>query len=79
MCLSFRACPSRSETDPSCRPTGEHLLAFDLTTLRICPHVPGHASVLGWFEEKHPRPNVQGYRAVEVDLCPRTILRRAVE
>jgi len=50
-----------------------------MTTLGICPHVPGHAIVLGWFEEKHPLPNVIGHRAVEVDICPRTILRRAVK
>jgi hypothetical protein len=60
-------------------PTGEYLYAFDLSTLRKCPHELGYASVLGWFEEKVPLPNLIGHRAVEVDLCPRTILRRAVE
>jgi len=60
-------------------PTGEYLYALDLSTIRICPYAPGHANVLGWFEEKQPQPNLEGRRALEVDLCPRTILRRTVE
>ncbi|KJA26973.1 hypothetical protein HYPSUDRAFT_132498 [Hypholoma sublateritium FD-334 SS-4] len=59
--------------------TGEYLYAIDLSTLRICPYAPGHASVMGWFEEKTPAAKVVGHKAIEVDLCPRTILRRVVE
>lgn len=59
--------------------TGEYLYAVDLSSLKICPYAPGHASVMGWFEEKNPIPNLTNHRAVEVDLCPRTILRRVVE
>jgi hypothetical protein len=60
-------------------PTGEYLYAVDLLSLRISPYAPGHASVLGWFEEKRPHPGVKGHLALEVDICPRTILRRIVE
>ena len=60
-------------------PTGEYLYAVDLSSLRISPYAPGHASVLGWFEEKRPNPGLQGRLALEVDICPRTILRRIVE
>ncbi|KAF8954897.1 hypothetical protein BDZ97DRAFT_1862383 [Flammula alnicola] len=60
-------------------PVGEYLYAIDLSSLRICPYAPGHASVMGWFEEKNPVAGIDGHRAVEVDLCPRTILRRVVE
>ncbi|KAF8908595.1 hypothetical protein CPB84DRAFT_1703615 [Gymnopilus junonius] len=58
--------------------TGEYLYAIDMSTLRICPYAPGHASVMGWFEEKEPIVGL-GHRSIEVDLCPRTILRRVVE
>ncbi|KAF9482735.1 glutamine synthetase/guanido kinase [Pholiota conissans] len=60
-------------------PTGEYLYAIDLSSLRLCPYASGHASVLGWFEEKTPLPGLTGMQALEVDLCPRTILRRVVE
>jgi glutamine synthetase len=59
--------------------TGEYLYAIDLSTLKQCPYAPGHASVMGWFEEKEPIAGLVGHRAVEVDLCPRTILRRVVD
>lgn len=61
--------------------TGEYLYAIDLSTLRICPYAPGHASVMGWFEEKEPITGLVGvgHRSIEVGLCPRTILRRVVE
>ncbi|KAJ3501159.1 hypothetical protein NLJ89_g9467 [Agrocybe chaxingu] len=59
--------------------TGECLYALDLSTLRLCPYAPGHASVMGWFEEKQPKAGLSGRRAVEMDICPRTILRRVVE
>ncbi|KIM42454.1 hypothetical protein M413DRAFT_444874 [Hebeloma cylindrosporum] len=57
--------------------TGEYLYALDQSSLRICPYAPGHASVMGWFEQKDPIGH--DLRALEVDLCPRTILRRVVE
>jgi len=32
--------------------TGEYLYTPDLSSLRMCGYAPGHASVMGWFEEK---------------------------
>ena len=75
--MSSRCC--RLIINPYRSPTGEYLYAIDLKTLRWCPYAPDHASVLGWFEEKFPNPTVERHLALEVDLCPRTILRRAVE
>ncbi|KAF8157069.1 hypothetical protein B0H34DRAFT_798390 [Crassisporium funariophilum] len=60
-------------------PCGEYLYAVDLSSLRRCPYAPGHASVMGWFEEKTPIAGLELPRALEVDLCPRTILRRVVD
>lgn len=45
----------------------------------MCPYAPGHASIMGWFEEKVPVAGQEGHRSIEVDLCPRTILRRLVD
>lgn len=63
----------------SCRATGDYLYALDLSSIRKCPYAPGHASIMGWFEEKVPVAGQEGHRSIEVDLCPRTILRRLVE
>lgn len=60
-------------------PMGEYLYAPDMSTLRVCPYAPGHASVMGWFQERTPIMVMNGPPTVEVDLCPRTILRRVVE
>jgi glutamine synthetase len=57
---------------PGFSAAGEYVYAPDLSTLRRCPYAPGHASVMGWFQEKNGP-------SMEVDLCPRTILRRVVE
>jgi hypothetical protein len=58
---------------------GEYLYAFDLSTLRLCPYAPGHAIVLGCFEEKLPKATIGGHLTLQVDHCPRTILKRAIE
>lgn len=58
---------------------GDYLYALDLSSIRICSYARGHASVMGWFEEKVPVTGQEGHRSIEVDLCPRTILRRLVE
>ncbi|GBE83430.1 glutamine synthetase/guanido kinase [Sparassis latifolia] len=55
--------------------TGEYLYVPDLSSFRICPYAPGHASVMGWFQEKTAAPNA----GLTVDLCPRTLLNRIVE
>ncbi|THU98780.1 glutamine synthetase/guanido kinase [Dendrothele bispora CBS 962.96] len=54
---------------------GEYLYVADLDTLRICPHEEGHATVMGYFQEKAP---IAGSK-VDVDICPRSILRRIEE
>ena len=58
--------------------TGQWLYAFDLSSIRLCPYAPGHASILGWFEVKTP-PTAALAPEIEVDICPRTILRRVTE
>ena len=60
-------------------PMGEYLITPDLSTIRPCPYEPGHASLLGWFEEKAGAVDSQGQPVVQVDLCPRGMLRRIVE
>lgn len=60
-------------------PMGEYLYIPDLSTLRICPYAPGHASLLGRFEEKAPYTDSNGKLTVEVALCPRSILERTVK
>lgn len=55
---------------------GEYLYVPDMNTLRLCPYAPGHASVMGYFEEKDPiGPN----STFTVPICPRTMLKRVVE
>ncbi|KAI4520888.1 hypothetical protein K525DRAFT_239764 [Schizophyllum commune Loenen D] len=61
---------------PGTPAAGEYLLVPDLSTIRLCPYAPGHVSVLSWIEEKAPPP---GSDSVELDLCPRTILKRVLE
>ncbi|KIL59817.1 hypothetical protein M378DRAFT_168822 [Amanita muscaria Koide BX008] len=60
-------------------PIGEYLYVPDLKTLKICPYAPGHASVMGRFEEKTPTPGPDGNLSTLVDLCPRTLLDRIVK
>ncbi|TRM67904.1 hypothetical protein BD626DRAFT_480146 [Schizophyllum amplum] len=61
---------------PGTPSAGEYLLVPDLSTIRLCPYAPGHASVLGWFEEKSPP---RGSNSVETSVCPRTLLKRVLE
>ncbi|VDC04473.1 unnamed protein product [Peniophora sp. CBMAI 1063] len=60
---------------PGFNGTGEYLYVPDVSSLRKCGYAPGHASLLGWFEPKLPKAG----ESREVDLCPRTQLRRVVE
>ncbi|KAI0324637.1 FLU1-II [Cubamyces sp. BRFM 1775] len=53
---------------------GEFLYVPDLSSWRVCTYALGHASVMGWFQEKVPHPT----KGLTVDLCPRTILHRLV-
>jgi glutamine synthetase len=54
---------------------GEYLLRIDASTLRLFPSEPGVAVVNGFIEEKAARKD----GGVQVDLCPRTILKRVTE
>lgn len=58
---------------------GEYLYVPDLSSFRICPYAPGHAVVMGWFEEKIPVHGLDGNPTLKVGLCPRATLRRVVE
>lgn len=58
---------------------GEYLYVIDPTTLRLCSYEEGVASVLGWFQEKAPVLGPDGHPTLEVEVCPRTTLRRVVE
>lgn len=60
-------------------PIGEYIYVLDLSSFRECGYEPRHAAVFGWFQEKTPLPGRNGRLTYEVDLCPRTILRRVVE
>jgi glutamine synthetase len=59
--------------------TGEYLYVPDLDSLRVCPYAPGHASVMGWYEEKVPVPSSDGTLTLKVDVCPRATLKRVSE
>ena len=54
---------------------GEDLYTPDASSFRICTYAPGHASVMGFFEEKAPTPTF----GLTVPICPRTLLKRVVE
>ncbi|KAJ7284618.1 hypothetical protein C8J57DRAFT_1289106 [Mycena rebaudengoi] len=61
---------------PGFLPVGEYLYTIDLATLKPCPFAAGHMAVLGQFEEKTAVVGVDGQVSVQVELCPRTALRR---
>lgn len=63
-------------TCPGFSAVGTYLYVPDLASWRVCTlSAPGHASVLGWFQEKVPNPTA----GLTVPLCPRTILHRLVK
>lgn len=66
-------------TAPGFSGFGEYLYVPDLSTMRICPHEPGEAVILGWFQEKTPYLGADGKLSLDVPLCPRTILNRIVQ
>ncbi|KDQ60454.1 hypothetical protein JAAARDRAFT_191833 [Jaapia argillacea MUCL 33604] len=55
---------------------GEYLYVADMDSLRVCPYAPGHASVMGWFEEKNKIVGRDGLETLQAELCPRTMVRR---
>lgn len=66
-------------TSPGFSSIGEYIYALDISTLRPLPFADGHLGVLGQFEEKTPYQNPNGSTSVQVNLCPRTLLKRIVE
>ncbi|THH03709.1 hypothetical protein EW145_g6067 [Phellinidium pouzarii] len=56
--------------------SGEYVYAPDLSSARLLPFAPGHASVLGWFEEKEAPADAETFEAA---LCPRAILRKIIK
>lgn len=61
-------------TAPGFGAVGEYLYVPDLASWRVCTYAPGHAAVMGWFQEKTPSPQT----GLGVSLCPRSILDRIV-
>jgi hypothetical protein len=58
-------------------PVGEYLYVLDLSTIRLCSYAPGHASIIGWFQDMTPAPGrVLG---TGVPMCPRSVLKRVIE
>ena len=53
----------------------QYVYAFDLSTFRVCPYAPGHATVMGFFEPTTPPPSAG---PTPVPQCPRGILHRLV-
>ena len=58
--------------------TGEYLYVFDPKSFRVCPYTPGHASIMGFFQEKVPSPGA-GLPLKPIALCPRGLLKRVME
>ncbi|KAI9444211.1 glutamine synthetase/guanido kinase [Lactarius indigo] len=67
-----------SSMAPGFSATGECLYIPDLSSIRLCGYAPGHASLMGWFEEKLPIQKQVGKDALEVPLCSRGLLRSIV-
>ncbi|KZP11400.1 glutamine synthetase/guanido kinase [Athelia psychrophila] len=60
-------------------PIGEYIYVIDMKTIRLCPYAPGHASVMGFFQEKAPIQGPDNQPTVSTNLCPRTNLQRVVQ
>ncbi|KAI0341099.1 FLU1-II [Trametopsis cervina] len=54
---------------------GEYHYVLDLSSFRLAPYAPGHASIFGFFQEKTPTPE----HGLTVPLCPRWLLNSVVE
>jgi glutamine synthetase len=69
-----------SSLAPGFSGTGEYLYTPDLNSTRLCGYAPGHASLMGWFEEKLPVPENAGKEnALKPPLCPRGLLKGIVK
>jgi glutamine synthetase len=69
-----------SSLAPGFSGTGEYLYIPDLNSTRLCGYAPGHASLMGWFEEKLPiLENGETENVSKMPLCPRGILKDIVK
>ncbi|KAI0087488.1 glutamine synthetase/guanido kinase [Irpex rosettiformis] len=55
--------------------TGSYHYVIDPSSFRLAPYAPGHASVMGFFQEKSPSPE----HGLTVPLCPRWLLKQIVD
>ncbi|EKM52265.1 uncharacterized protein PHACADRAFT_260518 [Phanerochaete carnosa HHB-10118-sp] len=55
--------------------TGEYHYVLDLSSFKLAPYEPGHATVFGFFQYKVPDPE----HGLVVPYCPRTLLKRIVK
>ncbi|KAI0343382.1 glutamine synthetase/guanido kinase [Trametopsis cervina] len=60
---------------PGFTAVGEYHYVLDLRSFRLAPYAPGHASVMGFFQEKTPSPEY----GLTVPLCPRWILKQVLD
>ncbi|PFH48005.1 hypothetical protein AMATHDRAFT_66398, partial [Amanita thiersii Skay4041] len=57
----------------------ESIYVADLSTLRLCPYAPGHASVMGHFQYKTPlQKGLNDSTSFSHPFCTRTLLQRIV-
>ena len=55
--------------------TGSYHYVLDTSSFRLAPYAPGHASIMGFFQEKTPSPHY----GLVVPFCPRWILKQIVD
>jgi glutamine synthetase len=63
---------------PGFSATGEYLYTPDLSSTRLCGYAPGHASLMGWFEEKVPTQENDSEDVFSTP-CPRRLLKGIVK
>lgn len=54
---------------------GEYHYVLDVSSFRLAPYAPGHATIFGYFQNKAPTPE----HGLVVPYCTRTLLKRIVE
>lgn len=62
-------------TAPGFSGSGEHHYVLDVSSFRLAPYAPGHATVFGFFQNKVPTPE----HGLVVPHCPRTLLSSIVQ
>lgn len=63
---------------PAFNSVGEVLYAPDMASVAWTPYAKGHASVMGWFQEKDANLE-KGKVSKASGVCPRSLLKRIVE